>query len=331
MMMLNLPTYAALFLLVFLLTLLFEARLVPYLRKKRAAQPILAIGPSWHMKKSGTPTMGGLAFIVAMLAAFLLFAACLLRRGEQASLKAAALVVIYATLSGAVGFFDDYKKLVKRENKGLSAAQKYTLQLLLAVLLLFAARALEILDTSVYVPFLEGRLALGMWYYPLALLFLTGMVNALNLTDGVDGLLSSTVAVLACFFLLYGYTVGQGLFSLFGALLLGACLGFLVFNRHPAKVFMGDTGSLFLGGLVGALGLLGARPLTVLGAGGIFVIEALSVALQVLYFKLSGGKRLLLMAPLHHHFEKKGYSENTIVLLFSACTALFCAAVLWGR
>ncbi|MBQ2757800.1 MAG: phospho-N-acetylmuramoyl-pentapeptide-transferase, partial [Clostridia bacterium] len=261
-------TYAVLFLLTLVLTVVLEAVLIPTLRRLRAAQPILKIGPSWHLSKSGTPTMGGLAFIVAVLAVFLLFAACLLWRGEQASLTVAALVVLYAVLSGAIGFFDDYRKLVKRENKGLGAGEKYFLQLLLALLLLVAAKSLGVLDTAIFLPFTAERLELGAWYYPLALLFLTGVVNALNLTDGVDGLLGGTVAVLAAFFLLYGNAVGQGIFSLFGALLLGACLGFLVFNHHPAKVFMGDTGSLFLGGMVGALGLLSARPISVLGGGG---------------------------------------------------------------
>lgn len=324
-------TYAVLFLLTLVLTVVLEAVLIPTLRRLRAAQPILKIGPSWHLSKSGTPTMGGLAFIVAVLAVFLLFAACLLWRGEQASLTGAALVVLYAVLSGTIGFFDDYRKLVKRENKGLGAGEKYFLQLLLALLLLVAAKSLGVLDTAIFLPFTAKRLELGAWYYPLALLFLTGVVNALNLTDGVDGLLGGTVAVLAAFFLLYGNAVGQGIFSLFGALLLGACLGFLVFNHHPAKVFMGDTGSLFLGGMVGALGLLSARPLSVLGGGGVFVIEAASVLLQVMYFKITGGKRLFLMAPLHHHFEKKGFTENTVVLLFVACTALLCAVFLWGR
>ena len=323
--------YLLLFLLTLLLTLLLESVLIPVLRRYRAAQPILLAGPSWHVSKKGTPTMGGLAFIAALLFAFLLYCIYTVRRGAQATLAAPALVLIYATLSGAIGFFDDYRKLIKRENKGLSAAQKYALQLLLALCLLVAAVRLGLIDTAVYVPFFKGRVLLHKWYYPLALLYLTGVVNALNLTDGIDGLLSSTVAVLSLFFLFYGNAVGEGLFLLCGVLLLGACLGFLCFNRHPAKVFMGDTGSLFLGGVVGALGVLSGRPLTVLGGGGIFAIEAVSVLLQVLYFKITRGKRLFLMAPLHHHFEKKGLSENTIVLCFSACTALFCAILLFGR
>ena len=323
--------YLLLFLGTLLFTLLLESVLIPVLRRYRAAQPILLAGPSWHASKKGTPTMGGLAFIAALLFSFLLYGIYTVRKGEQAALAVPALVLIYATLSGAVGFFDDYRKLVKRENKGLGAMQKYLLQLLLALALLLAAAGLGLVDTAVFVPFFKGRVSLGGWYYPLALLYLTGMVNALNLTDGIDGLLSSTVAVLALFFLLYGDAVGEGLFLLCGALLLGASLGFLSFNHHPAKVFMGDTGSLFLGGMVGAIGIFSGRPLSVLGGGGIFLVEAASVFLQVLYFKITRGKRLFLMAPLHHHFEKKGLSENTIVLLFSACTAFFCAILLWGR
>ena len=324
-------TYLILLLLTFCFTVALESVLIPTLRRLRAAQPILKIGPAWHLGKAGTPTMGGLGFIVAILAVFLAFCAYLAWRGARASLVGVALVMLYATLSGAIGFFDDYRKLVKRENKGLGAAEKYALQLFLSILLLCAAWWAGALDTAVYIPFVTRQVELGLWYYPLALLYLTGTVNALNLTDGVDGLLGTTVAVLAGFFMLYGAWLGQGIFTLTGALLLGACLGFLVFNRHPAKVFMGDTGSLFLGGVVGGLGVISARPLTVLGGGGVFVVEAASVALQVLYFKITGGKRLFLMAPLHHHFEKKGFGENAVVLLFSACTALLCAIALWGR
>ncbi|MBR2464823.1 MAG: phospho-N-acetylmuramoyl-pentapeptide-transferase [Clostridia bacterium] len=323
-------TYTALFMAVLLFTMIYASVLIPVLRRYRAGQPILKIGPVWHMAKEGTPTMGGLSFIMALLTVFLLYALLLLRHGEQERLTSIVLIILFATLCGAIGFIDDYKKLVKKENQGLSAPQKYFLQLAVAACFLFVARYLGFVDTAIDIPFTEKSLELGFFYYPLSLLFLTGVVNALNLTDGLDGLLSGTVAVLAAFFLLYGSAVGEGVFSLFGVLLLGMSIGFLVFNHHPAKVFMGDTGSLFFGGLVAGVGLMTARPLTVLGMGGIYVIEAASVVLQVLYFKATHGKRLFLMAPLHHHFEKRGLSENAIVCIFAAVTALCCALMLWG-
>lgn len=324
-------TVAALFLLTFLFTVLYEKRLIPVLRRHRAGQPILEIGPSWHMSKAGTPTLGGLAFIGGMGSALLLISIYLLFTHQNESLRVPALIFSYALLCGAIGFFDDYRKLVKKENQGLTAAQKYLLQLLAAALFLFAARVLLDTDTAILLPFTEASLELGVFYYPLALLYLTGLVNALNLTDGVDGLLSCTVAVVAAFFLLWGYSEGEQGTMMVGALLLGATLGFLCFNAHPAKVFMGDTGSLFLGGTVSAVGIVTEHPLLLLMACGVFVIEAGSVILQVVYFKLTRGKRLFRMAPLHHHFEKGGWSEWRVVAVFCVTGALFAALALAGR
>ena len=323
-------TYTALFMAVLLATVIYVSILLPVLRRLRAGQPILKIGPVWHMAKEGTPTMGGIAFALSLLTVFLGYSLLLVWLGEGERLAPAVLVVLYAVLSGSIGFFDDYRKLTKKQNEGLHASQKFFLQLVVAAGFLFAASYLGFINTAISVPFWDGTLELGFFYYPFALLFLTGVVNALNLTDGLDGLLSGTVAVLGGFFLVYGSAWGSGIFSLFGVFLLGMTVGFLVFNHHPAKIFMGDTGSLFLGGLVGGVGLITARPLTVLGMGGVFVIEAASVILQVLYFKATHGKRLFLMAPLHHHFEKRGLSENTIVGIFAAATALFSLVMLFG-
>ncbi len=323
-------TYTALFVAALLLTVVYANILIPILRRYRASQPILEIGPVWHLSKQGTPTMGGISFIMALFTVSLGYGILLLWLGEGDRLVPFILVVLFAALCGAIGFVDDYRKLVKRENEGLAAWQKYLLQLLAAALFLFVGSALGLLDTAIFLPFFKNTVDLGVLYYPLALLFLTGVVNALNLTDGLDGLLSATVAVMAAFLFLYGSLTGEGIFSLVGALLLGMSLGFLVFNHHPAKVFMGDTGSLFLGGMVAGVGLITARPVAVLGAGGVYVIEAASVILQVVYFKCTRGKRLFLMAPLHHHFEKKGLSENAIVGIFSLGTAIFAAFMLWG-
>lgn len=320
----------ALLLAVCLLTVLYGAVLLPVLRRLRAGQMILKIGPSWHIGKEGTPTMGGISFITAILTAFLVLALVLLWQGESGGLVPFVLVLLFAMLCGIVGFVDDYSKLVKKQNEGLSPWQKYLLLLLSAALFLFGARALGLIGTAIDLPFSDGTLELGIFYYPLALLFLTGLVNALNLTDGLDGLLSSTVAILSAFLLLYGIRVGESAFVLFGPLMLGMTLGFLVYNHHPAKMFMGDTGSLFLGGLVAGLGIISARPLTVLGGGGVFLIEAVSVILQVGYFKLTHGKRLFRMAPLHHHFEKCGFSENAVVGIFSLAAVLFAVLAYLG-
>ncbi|MBE6703260.1 MAG: phospho-N-acetylmuramoyl-pentapeptide-transferase [Ruminococcaceae bacterium] len=328
----NLYTVAALFTLSFLFTVLFEKGLIPLLRRHRAGQPILEIGPSWHIAKAGTPTMGGVAFIAAIgVSLLLLFLFFLLWQGSS-GLQWPFLVFLYAFLCGAIGFLDDFRKLAKKENKGLSAAQKYFLQLLVSGLFLFLARAFFGVDTAIFLPFTNGiRLELGFFYYPLALLYLTGLVNALNLTDGVDGLLSVTAGVVALFFLLWGYSGGQGNVMMIGAMLLGAVLGFLCFNAHPAKVFMGDTGSLFLGGAVSAVGILTEHPLLLLIACGVFVIEAASVILQVIWFKLSKGKRLFRMAPLHHHFEKIGFGEWQVVALFGISGLLFASLAFLGR
>lgn len=306
---------------VFLLTVLVERRLVPRLRRV-AAQPILVIGPNWHLSKAGTPTLGGLGFILAILLVAGAFLPIWITRGTLAWQKP-LLLVGFAFLCGAIGFFDDRKKLFRKQNQGLTAAQKYTLQLAVSALFLLIAHRLSWLETALPVPFSDIRLELGAWYYPFALLFLTGVINALNLTDGVDGLLSSLVGVFAGFLLLVGISTAEENAFLTGCLLLGAVLGFLCFNAHPAKIFMGDTGSLFLGGMVAGYAVLSPSPLGVLIACGVFVIEAFSVILQVVYFKLSGGKRIWRMAPLHHHFEKGGWSEERVVFTFCACGALF--------
>lgn len=319
-----------LFLAACVLTTVFEGILLPVLRRRRAGQPILEIGPAWHMKKSGTPTMGGLAFVTAVAATLLFYGIYLFILDRQGELRKPALLLLYAVCGGAIGFFDDLKKLRKKENKGLSAPQKYLLQLVISAVFLFFAVRLGFVGNTLFLPFARRTVEIGFFFYPLALLFLTGMMNALNLTDGLDGLLSSTVAVFAGFSVLYGLATGDTLFLLSGVLLLGASIGFLLYNAHPAKVFMGDTGSLFFGAFLAGLGILSARPLTVLTAGGVYAAEAFSVILQVIFFKCTGGKRLFLMAPLHHHFEKRGWSENRVVLLFSAAAALLATVAFFG-
>ena len=320
-----------LFLISFAATVLVARALIPALRRKRAGQPILEIGPAWHLSKAGTPTLGGLSFIAGMMIAALLAALFLLLLGESQRLRGLALILLFSALCGAIGFVDDYQKLLKKENQGLTAPQKYLLQLLAAAIFLYLSEVLLHVGTAVSLPFSDKSLELGFFYYPLALLYLTGIVNALNLTDGVDGLLSSTVAVVAAFLLVWGFFDGVEPAYLLGALLLGGTVGFLCFNAHPAKVFMGDTGSLFLGGAVSAVGIVTGEGILMLLASGVFVIEAASVILQVLYFKLTHGKRLFLMAPLHHHFEKCGWSEWRVVGVFSFAGLCFAALAFFGR
>lgn len=307
-----------------LLTVVAGRLLLPVLYKRRAAQPILEIGPAWHLSKKGTPTLGGLFFIIGVSATLLLYAA--VTGGDTAA--SLCLLLAFALLSGAIGLLDDICKLTKRENQGLSAAQKYFLQLFVAALFLLIARMRGIVDTSIALPLVQSPVSLGVLYYPLMLLYLTGLENALNLTDGLDGLLGTTAAVMGACFILLGLLTGAQLLLVTGAALLGGMLGFLVFNHHPAKVFMGDTGSLFLGALVAGAGLLVRLPATVLLAGGVFVFEAATVMLQVGYFKLTHGKRLFLMAPYHHTLEKRGLSENTVVLVFGLAALLLAALAL---
>ena len=313
---------------VFLLTVVLEKGLVPRLRRY-AAQPILEIGPHWHLSKRGTPTLGGLGFILAILIVVLFFLP-MWRVNGQAVWERMLFLVGFGVSCGLVGLIDDRCKLLKKENKGLSAKQKYLLQLAICAIFLWLAGSFFGLSTAIPVPFVGKTIDLDWLYYPFALVYLTGVVNALNLTDGVDGLLSSLVGVFGVFLLFVGVLTGEQTGFICGCMLLGAVLGFLCFNAHPAKIFMGDTGSLFLGGMVAGYGILSPSPLTVLIACGVFVLEAFSVILQVVYFKLSHGKRILRMAPLHHHFEKGGWSEERVVLVFVALGVIFALLAVLG-
>ena len=319
-----LPFYAFVFILSLLCTALLERRLIP-LFSKIARQPIYEEGPSWHMKKSGTPTMGGLAFIGAVLLIWPL--SLLLLRGyiDREGAISLSLLLGYALLHALLGFMDDLTKLRHRENAGLSAGEKLIFQFLFAALFLLG-RAYLLGDTTSLSTAI-GSIELGVLYYPLALLVLVGTVNFANLTDGIDGLASSVAfgAAAALFFLSASSAAEVALVAV---LMMGVTLGFLLFNLHPARIFMGDTGSLFLGALtVGSCFSLRA-PTAVLSVGAVYILEGVSVMLQVAVFKLTR-KRLFRMAPLHHHFETCGWSENRICLVAILLTLLCSLPAVW--
>ena len=316
-------------------TVLISRRLIPYLKSKKMGQKILEIGPRWHKSKEGTPTMGGLAFIAASLIAVAIVAVIALVDGQLETLLPFYTVYGYGLTNGLIGVIDDRAKLRKKQNEGLTAPQKYLLQLIAAALFLIALTLTGVISTSLVIPFAGVTLELGFFYYVIALLLLTGIVNAVNLTDGIDGLASSVTFVVGLFFAAVSYLftvidLPSASLGLVSAVLIGSTVGFLVYNFYPARVFMGDTGSLFLGGMVVGGAFLTGTPLLVVICGIIYICEAASVILQVGYFKLTHGKRLFLMAPIHHHFEKCGWSEVKIVCVFSIVTAVFCVLAWFG-
>lgn len=291
-------------------TVMAERIMIPMLREC-AEQPIYTDGPKWHASKSGTPTMGGLAFIIATLTAVPIGAVWL---SDAVSSKAALSVILtasYALLNSLVGIIDDLTKLKKKKNGGLTPIQKLAIQSVLAILLLYL-RAVLIGDEPT-LTFGFGTLDIGIWYYPLSFLMLLGVTNCANLTDGVDGLASSVAfSIGIVLFLISSASVGE--ISVISAALIGISVGFLIFNIHPAKIFMGDTGSLMLGALVGGAGIALGNPLLILLIGGVYAVEGASVILQVLSYKLTR-RRIFKMAPLHHHLEQSGFSENKICIL----------------
>ncbi len=304
----------------FVVTAALGFPLIPFLRRLKFGQTILDIGPSWHKKKQGTPTMGGIMFVIgatiAIVAGFLglsMGGAA----GGRGNLKLFSGIVM-ALAFGAVGFLDDYIKVVKKQNLGLTARQKYLMQLIIAVFYLTMLWLAGDRSSIVIIPFI-GQWNLGLLYYPFAVIVITGFVNAVNLTDGIDGLASSVTFVYALCFVVIAGLLGAAQAGVIAAALAGGVLGFLVWNFYPAKVFMGDTGSLFLGGLVVALAFDVGIPLLLVLAGVIYWCEAFSVILQVISFKTTG-KRIFKMSPIHHHFELSGWSEIKIVTVFSLVT-----------
>lgn len=311
----------------FLLSSVIGVWLIPFLHKLHYGQTILDIGPAWHKSKQGTPTMGGIMFIIGSILAC---AAgwCTIAFSAQGLVDASSHGTFYlvggflmALGFGVIGFLDDYIKVVKKRNLGLKAWQKSAAQLLVAVIYLIAERIFAPNDL-LWIPF-AGEFSIGWFYYPLMLFIIIGAVNAVNLTDGVDGLAASVTMVAAMGFMLIAAIQSFTQMDLMAAALAGGCLGFLVWNFHPAKVFMGDTGSMFLGGMVVALAFGLRKPVLLLFIGIIYVVETMSDIIQIGSVKLTG-KRVFKMAPIHHHFEMCGWSEVKIVVVFSAVTALGC-------
>ncbi len=305
----------------FCISALLGPVLIPWLKRLKIGQTVREDGPAGHLKKNGTPTMGGLLILLSVVAVTFVFA--------KDHPKTAPILFLTAGF-GLIGFLDDYIKVVCRRSMGLSPLQKFTGQL--AVTGIFAFYLLKFTDVSLAmkVPFCPDRyLDFGVWNIPILFFVVLGTVNGVNFTDGLDGLAGSVTVIVAVFFTVVAIGTGSGIEPVTCAV-TGALLGFLLFNVHPAEVFMGDTGSLALGGFVAACGYMLQMPLFIAIVGVVYMVEVISVILQVGYFKLSGGKRLFKMAPLHHHFELCGWSETRISALFTIVTALMCLLALIG-
>lgn len=298
----------------FSLSVVATSLAIPILKRKHAGQNIREEGPKSHMSKSGTPSMGGIAIVIAIIVTVI--------ATKQFSMGAA--VLVFSILAfGAIGFADDYLKIMRRQNLGLRAWQKFLLQVIASLFLVFAMDILLDRGTSVLLPFSGKAFDLGVWYIPFAVFVVLAMVNSVNLTDGLDGLAGGVTGIVAVFFALAGVTLANTTASSFSICLAGACIGFLIFNRHPANIFMGDTGSLALGGGLAAVAILMNMELFLPIVGFVFVVEAISVIIQVFSFK-TRGKRVFKMAPIHHHFELSGMAEVKVVSLFWLATIIFC-------
>ncbi|MBQ6896258.1 MAG: phospho-N-acetylmuramoyl-pentapeptide-transferase [Oscillospiraceae bacterium] len=313
----------------FLITAISGYVVIPWLRKLKYGQTINEIGPTWHQTKQGTPTMGGIMFVIGILVGVICGYSLLLSsektfmeemyRNQNMSLLISMLT---AMAFGLIGFVDDYIKVVKKRNLGLTEKQKLVLQFFVTAAFLVAQYLIGHINTNVNIPVI-GHIELGILYYPIVFAGIIFMVNAVNLTDGIDGLCSSVTFIVALSFFIISVSYGYYANSIFACALAGALAGFLVWNFYPAKVFMGDTGSMFLGGSVVAMAWAVNRPEILVLIGIIYTCEALSVVIQMTYFKITHGKRIFKMSPIHHHYEMSGWSEIKIVCVFSAVAAVF--------
>ncbi len=303
--------------------------LIPFLHMLKFGQEIREEGPAWHKKKSGTPTMGGFIFIASTVIASLLglFVHIPGKRKDNTEVLA---MLIAACAFGVIGFIDDYIKVILKRNLGLRASHKFALQFLVALIFGVWLVASGVVDTSIIIPFTGKMFTAGyLIYIPFIIIVMLAAVNSVNLTDGLDGLAGTVTLVVSIFYLVLANIKGVPSVATFAAALVGGILGFLIYNKFPAKVFMGDTGSLFLGGAIAAMAIFMKNPIALLIVGFVYVAEALSVIIQVTYFKKTG-KRIFKMSPIHHHFEMCGWSERKIVAVFSAVTALLCLIGSWA-
>lgn len=294
---------------------------IPFLRRLKVGQTERTEGPESHLKKNGTPTMGGILILISVVIASLLFVRDYPR----------IIPVLFLTLGfGLVGFLDDYIKVVLKRSTGLKAWQKFSLQVVVTGVFVYYLLHYTEVSLEMKAPFVEGTyLDFGWWNIPILFFIVIGTVNGTNFTDGLDGLASSVTVLVATFFTVVAIGTDSGIEPITCAV-VGALLGFLLFNVHPASVFMGDTGSLALGGFVAAAAIMMQMPVFIAIVGFIYLAEVLSVMLQVSYFKITGGKRIFKMAPIHHHFELCGWSETRVVAVFSIVTALLCLVALMG-
>ena len=304
------PIYILAFLLTMLLTAILERLIIPYLKKK-AKQPIYEEGPRWHVKKSGTPTMGGIGFLFASLITLLLCSMFLFFFVSKKDALSLLIGLLFALANALIGIIDDRKKLAHKKNQGLTPRQKLVLQISVSVLFLMTRKFL--LSDTTKMSFSFGEVDFGFFYYPICIFLLVGLINSANLTDGIDGLASSVAFAIgiSLFYVSASLNVESSIIS---ATVIGAAVGFLFFNLHPAKIFMGDTGSLFFGAVISSVAFSLNNPLLLLFVSGVYIIEGTSVILQVGFYKLTH-KRIFKMAPLHHHLEKCGFSENRICII----------------
>jgi phospho-N-acetylmuramoyl-pentapeptide-transferase len=302
-------------LLSFIIATVIGPLFIPVLHRLKFGQSIREEGPKSHQKKAGTPTMGGIIFIVSSMIAMVIMV-------KNASDE--AMIALYAFIAfGFIGFLDDLLKIIRKKNLGLRAYQKMILLIVFSTIFAYYAYVNSQIGTKIMIPFSKTSIDLGIWYIPFIVLFFAATTNGVNLTDGLDGLATSVTLLVMTFFAMVSYGMGHWTLSIFCVVVAGALLGFLRVNAFPARVFMGDTGSLALGGAIAATAMMLKLPLIVIVVGGIYVMETLSVILQVASFKLTG-KRIFKMSPLHHHFELSGWPEPKIVSIFSIVTVVLC-------
>ncbi len=308
----------------FIVSIILGIIIIPILRKLKVGQIERDDGPKSHFKKQGTPTMGGIIIIIAMVLVAIGICIYFTING-QITIAHKILPVLLLTLGfGMIGFIDDFKKLVLKNTKGLKPSYKMLGLLIISVAYIIYLIYVLKIGTQTYIPIWKQYIDLPIYLYiPFAILVILGTTNAVNLTDGIDGLASSVSAIILTCLTVIGIMLGQPEISVFGSIVIGAVLGFLMFNLHPAKVFMGDTGSLLLGGVISAIALYLKMPLLLLLIAIIPVIETISVIIQVVYFKKTG-KRVFKMTPIHHHFELSGWTENKVVVIFSVITLIVC-------